>query len=99
MRVAEGHGRDTLPPGPAWVCKTIETEVPTKNPVHLFYRDPLNCLQALLSNLLLTSHIPFVPQEVWMSAAKICRIYDKWLSGNRAWKIQVSSSSDGELWY
>ena len=70
-----------------------------KNLVRLFYRDPLDCLQALLSNPLLASHISFVPQKVWTSAAKICRIYNEWLSGDRAWKIQVSSSSEGELWY
>jgi len=60
-----------------------------KHPLHLFYHNPLDCLQALLSNPLLASHISFVPHKVWMSAAKICQIYDEWLSGNRAWNIQV----------
>jgi hypothetical protein len=62
---------------------------PTKRPVRLFYRDSIECLQALLSHPLFESHISFVPQRVWTSAAKICRIYDQWLSGDRAWSIQV----------
>ena len=67
----------------------MEPEGATKNAVHLFYRQPLDCIQALLSHPLLAPHISFTPWRVWTSAAKICRIYDEWLSGNCAWNIQV----------
>ncbi|KAF9230845.1 hypothetical protein BU15DRAFT_56804, partial [Melanogaster broomeanus] len=33
-------------------------------------------------------HISFVPRRVWTCAAKICRIYEEWLSGDSAWSIQ-----------
>ncbi|KIJ11765.1 hypothetical protein PAXINDRAFT_84018 [Paxillus involutus ATCC 200175] len=79
---------ETLPPGPVWLCETLQPESPTKQAVHLFYRPVLDCLQALLSHPLLASHISFVSRRVWTSAAKICRIYDEWLSSDRAWNIQ-----------
>ncbi|KAL4063491.1 hypothetical protein J3A83DRAFT_4077707, partial [Scleroderma citrinum] len=75
---------ETLPSGPKWVYETL----PTKYLVHLFYCDPIHCLQALLSNPLLGLHISFVLQRIWTSAAKICHIYDEWLSGDQAWNIQ-----------
>ncbi|KAI5981166.1 hypothetical protein EDD15DRAFT_2204477 [Pisolithus albus] len=80
---------ETLPPGPLWLCETLTTEYPTKEPPLLFYRNPIECLQALLSHLHFESHISFVPRRVWTCAAKICRIYDEWLSGDRAWSMQA----------
>ncbi|KAI5984418.1 hypothetical protein EDD15DRAFT_2177214 [Pisolithus albus] len=79
---------ETLPPGPLWLCETLTTEYPTKEPPLLFYRNPIECLQALLSHPHFESHISFVPRRVWTCAAKICRIYDEWLSGDRAWSMQ-----------
>ncbi|KAI5987812.1 hypothetical protein EDD15DRAFT_2173050 [Pisolithus albus] len=83
---------EVLPSGPAWLCEEMEPESPTKHPVRLFYRQPLECLQSLLSHPLLTPHISFVPRKVWTSAARVCHIYDEWLSGDRAWEIQVGST-------
>ncbi|KAF8836973.1 hypothetical protein BDN67DRAFT_881692, partial [Paxillus ammoniavirescens] len=79
---------ETLPAGPRWLCQPMTPEHPTKKPVHLFYRNAIECLQALLSHPLFESHISFVPRKVWMSAVKICWVYDEWLSGDRAWGIQ-----------
>ncbi|KAN0074461.1 hypothetical protein V8E55_011873 [Tylopilus felleus] len=33
-------------------------------------------------------HISFVPRKIWTCAAKLYQVYDKWLSGDRAWNIQ-----------
>ena len=82
----------TLPSGPRWSCETLTTEYLTKEPPCPFYRNPIKCLQELLSHPLFASHISFVPRRVWTCAAKICRIYDKWLSGDRAWSMQVLDS-------
>ena len=68
----------------------MEPEYPTNKPVHLFYCHPLDCLQALMSNPILAPHISFVPHRVWMSAARICHIYEDWLSGDCMWDMQVS---------
>ncbi|KAL4072388.1 hypothetical protein V8B97DRAFT_2023552 [Scleroderma yunnanense] len=87
ISLAETHV-ETLPSGPQWLWKDLPTEFPTKQPAHLFYCNPIECLQALLSHLLFNSHISFVPRRVWTNAAKICHIYDEWLSGDHAWTMQ-----------
>jgi Plavaka transposase len=69
----------------------MDTELPTKKPAQLFYRDAIECLQALLTHPLFEPHLSFVPRKVWTSAARICRIYEDWLSGDRAWDLQVLS--------
>lgn len=80
---------EMLPSGPRWKSQPIRTSVPTKRAVTLFYRDPLECVQALLSHPLLEPHISFVPRKVWSTAARLVRVYDDWLSGNHAWELQV----------
>ena len=67
----------------------MTSEAPTKQPVRLLYRLALECIQSLLSHLLLYPHISFVPRKVWTLAARVCRIYEDWLSRDRAWEIQV----------
>jgi len=83
---------ETLTSGLWWLCNVLPIKYPTKQPVRLFYHDPIECLQALLSHPLFESHISFVPRRVWTSAAKICHIYDEWLSGDCTWNIQVCLS-------
>ena len=83
---------ETLPSGPRWVCETLKTEYPTLLPARLFYRNPLECLQALLSHPLFKPHISFFPRRLWTCAAKVYHIYNEWLSGDRAWSMQISLS-------
>ena len=52
---------ELLPAVPKWKCKLIETLHPTKKPIHLFYRDPLECLQSILENPLVKNFINFTP--------------------------------------
>ena len=78
-----------LPAGPQWLCETLVLEYPTKQPPRLFYHNPIECLQALLSHPLFEPHMSFVPRRLWTCATKICCIYDEWLSGDQAWSIQV----------
>lgn len=88
---------ETLPSGPRWLCETIPPKYPTKQPLQLFYHNPIECLQALLSHLLFDSHISFLLRKVWTCAAKICQIYDEWLSGDHAWSLQVTFSFSSGL--
>lgn len=82
-----------LPSGPPWKSLPIRPTVPTKRAVSLYYRDPVECLQALLSHPLFERHISFVPRKVWSTAARLVRVYDEWLSGDHAWELQVSTIS------
>ncbi|KAI5984691.1 hypothetical protein EDC04DRAFT_2590801 [Pisolithus marmoratus] len=58
----------------------------------LFYQDPIECVQSLLSHPLFRSHVEFVPRKVWSTTAQHSCVYDEWLMGKHAWDLQASSS-------
>ena len=76
--------------GLRWISKRILPESPTKNDIILYYRDPLLCIQYLMQSPLIQDHISFTPFKLYESAAKLTRIYTEWLSGDRAWNVQVN---------
>ncbi|KAJ7030184.1 hypothetical protein C8F04DRAFT_1211785 [Mycena alexandri] len=80
---------EILPKGPEWKAILWRTEYPTKSPLTLYYRDPLECLQYLLSNPLIQDHIHFTPFRLWANSDKLMRIYTEWLSGDVAWNMQA----------
>lgn len=83
---------EILPKGPEWKAIPWQTEYPTKNPLTLYYRDPLECLQYLLSNPLIQDHVQFTPFRLWANSDKLMRIYTEWLSGDVAWNMQVRTT-------
>jgi hypothetical protein len=78
-----------LPKGPEWRCKPCDSPYPTKKKVDLFYRNPLECIQSILSNPLVNNHIKFMPFCIYESAVSAIQIYTKWLTGDVAWSMQV----------
>jgi hypothetical protein len=78
-----------LPKGPEWRCKPCDSPYPTKKKVDLFYRNPLECIQSILSNPLVNNHIKFTPFRIYESAVSAMRIYTEWLTGDVAWSMQV----------
>ncbi|KAF8132962.1 hypothetical protein EV363DRAFT_1397865 [Boletus edulis] len=53
---------EMLPLGPAWRFRIVPTTThPTKQPVHLYYRDPLDCIEALFNNPLFASEMDLSP--------------------------------------
>ncbi|KAJ6521962.1 hypothetical protein DFH09DRAFT_1251065 [Mycena vulgaris] len=79
---------EILPSGPEWQAITWKTQYPTKSPLTLYYRDPLECLQTLLRNPLIQDFIQFSPFRLWATSEKLMRVYTEWLSGDVAWNIQ-----------
>ncbi|KAF7975623.1 hypothetical protein HWV62_9217, partial [Athelia sp. TMB] len=79
---------ELLPPGPQWKCKPWKTSHPTKRPLSLFYRDSIECLRSLLRNPLFADSMHYTPFREFRSAAKLVRVYEEWMSGNNAWRIQ-----------
>ena len=77
--------------GLRWISKRINPESPTKNDLILYFRDPLLCLQYLMQSPLVKDHISFSPFKLYESATKLMRIYTEWLSGDKAWDMQVIS--------
>ncbi|KIK17897.1 hypothetical protein PISMIDRAFT_110561 [Pisolithus microcarpus 441] len=83
---------ELLPLAPHWHSQVICPQHPMKRSVMLFYRDPIECIQSLLSHPLFESHVEFVPRKVWSTAAQLSCVYDEWLTGEHAWNLQASSS-------
>jgi hypothetical protein len=81
---------ELLPQGPQWFAKPWKTHHPTKLPISLYWRDPVACLESILHNPLIADHVDMVPFRLFKTAEKTMRIYTEWLSGDRAWNIQVS---------
>ena len=65
------------------------TTHPTKSPVKLFYRDPLQCIESLLNSPLSADDIELSPYQVFRTAEKTVRVYSEWMSGDAAWSMQV----------
>jgi hypothetical protein len=74
------------------MSKSLATEHPTKSPVRLFYRDPIECLQAIFSHPHFAKHIDYVPRCVFNVAERLVRVYSEWMTGDSAWKMQVCSA-------
>ncbi|KAJ7038765.1 hypothetical protein C8F04DRAFT_881386, partial [Mycena alexandri] len=54
----------------------------------MYYCDPLECLQSLLSNPLIQDFVHFTPFWLWSNSVRLMRIYTEWLSGDVSWEIQ-----------
>lgn len=67
----------------------MKTAYPTKHVIRLFYRDPLDCIQSLLESPLVKDHIHFTPLRIFKTAEKLVRVYNEWLTGDVAWRMQV----------
>lgn len=92
FRTARGlRGQAEMLPhiGPKWKEKPLATSHPTKVPAHIFYHDPLECIQALLLNPLVKDYIHFTPQRVFTTAEKLMQVYSEWRTGDAAWEMQV----------
>jgi len=83
---------EMLPKGPPWKSKAIPAipNYPTKQPMVLYYRDTLDCLQRLFGNPLFAGRIDFHPCRLYTAADRLVRIYSEWMTGDGAWEMQVS---------
>ncbi|KAG0705982.1 hypothetical protein DFH29DRAFT_872715 [Suillus ampliporus] len=79
---------EMLPSGPSWKCQTIPSIHPTKLPIRLFWRDPVECLESLFSNPLFHNKLNFIPRCVYKTATQLLRVYSEWLTGDSAWDMQ-----------
>ncbi|KAI6020926.1 hypothetical protein BKA83DRAFT_4126818 [Pisolithus microcarpus] len=76
------HRAELLPSGPHWHSQATCPQHLTKRSITLFYRDPIKCLQSLLSHPYFEHHTEFVPRKVWSTTAKLLCGYDEWLMGD-----------------
>ncbi|KAG1856595.1 hypothetical protein C8R48DRAFT_749162 [Suillus tomentosus] len=85
----ELHGRaEMLPSGPHWKSQVINTSHPTKSPVILYWRDPIECIASIFNHPLFHRHMDLTPRKIYSTAERLCRVYTGWMSGNDAWDMQ-----------
>ncbi|KAG1842818.1 hypothetical protein C8R48DRAFT_780930 [Suillus tomentosus] len=85
----ELRGRaEMLPSGPRWMSRVLDTSHPTKSPVILYWRDPLECISAILNHPLFHDQLDFTPRKVYSTVQKLCRVYTEWMTGDDAWNMQ-----------
>ncbi|KIO09340.1 hypothetical protein M404DRAFT_131498, partial [Pisolithus tinctorius Marx 270] len=70
---------------------------PTKHPVHLYWRDPLECIAWLLNHPLFSDQLDFVPRRVYKTPEKLCRVYTEWMTADDAWCMQSQLLSRATL--
>ncbi|KAG2123729.1 hypothetical protein DEU56DRAFT_701519, partial [Suillus clintonianus] len=80
---------EMLPNGPNWKCQVVPSVYPTKHPIRLFWRDPIECLESLFSNPLFHDKLDFIPRHVYKTAAHLLQVYSEWLTGDAAWEMQT----------
>jgi len=79
-----------LPSVPEWKFKIITlTGHATKEPMLLFYRDALDCVEYLFGNPVFTGKIDFCPVRLYRNSEQTIRMYTEWMTGNAAWQMQV----------
>lgn len=79
---------EILPSGPQWQYRVLHTK-PTKSPVRLFYRDAVQCLEALFGHPLFHDKMDLTPRRVYRTAERLVRVYTEWMTGDVAWQMQV----------
>lgn len=85
------HGRaELLPSGPRWRSMHITTSHPTKHPVYLYWRDALECIAWIFNHPSFHNQLDLIPERLYTSNDKDCRLYTEWMTGNEAWYMQVS---------
>jgi len=81
---------EMLPKVPEWKSKKIVLPgYATREPMCLFFRDALECVEYLFGNPLFAEHIDFLPTRLYRDAEQTIRIYSEWLTGDIAWDMQV----------
>lgn len=61
----------------------------TAKPIVVFYRDPLECIEALLKNPIFEGKWDFTPRRVYKDAGQQVRVYGEWMTSDGAWTTQV----------
>ncbi|KAJ7582632.1 hypothetical protein C8J56DRAFT_894479 [Mycena floridula] len=86
----ELRGRaELLPSGPKWQLQILDVApYTTKDPVRLFYRDPLEVVEFLFSNPLIQGYIDLVPMQEWTTQEKVVRLFREWMSADASWDMQ-----------
>lgn len=89
---------DTLPRGPGWACEPFEItgdEIDEKGQLrketlHLWKRDPVECIRELIGNPAFRDQMRYVPEKVYEDSEGKNRVFDEAWTGDWWWNLQVS---------
>lgn len=85
---------DELPKAPEWKAQDILFDgYQTEKPITLFYRNPLEIIQALLQNPIYEGQWDFTPRRTYDGPDCKNRIYSEWMTSDSAWSAQVRTIS------
>ena len=81
---------ELLPSSPCWKFQEICTSHLMKRPILLYWCDSLELIEALFNNPKFQDTMEFSPYQLYDSAACLYHVYTEWMSGDKAWSMQVS---------
>ncbi|KIK20406.1 hypothetical protein PISMIDRAFT_48557, partial [Pisolithus microcarpus 441] len=88
---------ELLPTGPCWNYRIVNTPYPTKSPAILYFRDPLDCIEALFNHPYYVDHMIYTPFRVFTTAERVVREFSEWMSGDVAWQMQSNLPAGATL--
>jgi hypothetical protein len=89
---------DTLPRVAKWLCEPFEIEGDQldekgrkhKETLHLWKRDPVECIRELIGNPAFRNQMRFAPERAYEDPEGKNRIFDEMWTGDWWWNLQVS---------
>ncbi|KAG8832778.1 hypothetical protein FRC17_000651 [Serendipita sp. 399] len=85
-------------PGARWCAKTILLESgKAGEDVTLFYRNPVEVVEELLSRPHLAKEMEFIPMRVWTDQQRTRRVYSEVFTGDWTWRLQESLPTGATL--
>ena len=82
-----------MPSVPDWRSKKIAIPgYATREPMHFFYRDALDCVEYLFGSPLFADKMDFSPVRLYRDAEQTIRVYSEWMTGDAAWDMQVCTT-------
>ena len=80
---------ELLPSGPQWNFRIVPTTHPTKQPVHLYSCDALDCVESLFNHPFFSGKMDYMPFHLFTTAECIVWVFTEWMSSDGAWDMQV----------
>ena len=91
---------DTLPQGAKWICEPFEITGDERDEngelrrevLHLWKRNPVECIRELIGNPAFREKMQYVPEKVYEDRDGNVRVFDEMWTGDWWWNLQVSTS-------
>ncbi|KAF8451179.1 hypothetical protein L210DRAFT_3387321 [Boletus edulis BED1] len=89
---------ELLPSGPRWQFQIVPTTHETKQPVHLYFRDALKCIESLFSHPYFANKMDFSPYRLFGRFTEcLVRVYTEYMSSDSAWDNQTKIPAGATL--